>query len=89
MGSLIFSDYRMIYRFLTACQEDVLRLECGRRKEEGMRFSQGRTVQCLSGRHREVSEICRQEIQAYIFDIFREDGMEPPHGLGGVPVAAQ
>ena len=66
--SIIFSDYRIISGFLTACQEDVVRLECGRsRGEEGQQHSQGGTIRCLSERLGEVrSEECRQEIQAVV-----------------------
>ena len=37
VGSIIFSDYRFLDRFVTACKEDVSRLSCGRlgTEEEG------------------------------------------------------
>ena len=66
--SIIFSDYRIISGFLTACKEDVARLKCGRsRGDEGQQHSQGGTIRCLSEQPGEVrSEECRQEIQAMV-----------------------
>ena len=66
--SIIFSDYRIISGFLTACQDDVVRLKCGRsRGVEGQKHSQGATIQCLSDQLAEVrSDQCRQEIQAVV-----------------------
>ena len=67
MESIIFSDYRIISGFLTACQADVARLECGRsRGLEGQSHSQGATIRCLSERLAEVTEQCRQEMQSVV-----------------------
>ena len=68
MESIIFSDYRIISGFLTACQADVDSLNCGRsRGIEGQKHSQGATIQCLSDQMAKVqSEQCRQEIQAMV-----------------------
>ncbi len=30
MASIVFSDYRLIYKFTDACGEDISRLKCGR-----------------------------------------------------------
>jgi len=66
--NIIFSDYRIISSFLTACQADVDNLKCGRsRGVEGQRHSQGGTIQCLSEHMEQVSsQQCRQEIQAVV-----------------------
>lgn len=30
MGSIIFSDYRLVYNFVDHCQKDIADLKCGR-----------------------------------------------------------
>ena len=47
VGNVIFSDYRIISSFLKACDEDVLKLTCGKTRGgavEGAKHSQGLTI---------------------------------------------
>lgn len=30
MEAIVFSDYRLVYRFVESCEDDILRLKCGR-----------------------------------------------------------
>ena len=63
VGNVIFSDYRIISSFLTACDADVTKLTCGKtRPVEGQKHSQGGTIDCLAQQIDSVSDKCRKEI---------------------------
>ena len=66
VGNVIFSDYRIISSFLKACDEDVLKLTCGKTRGgavEGAKHSQGLTIDCLSQKLDSVSAACRKEME--------------------------
>ncbi|XP_029837305.3 Golgi apparatus protein 1 [Ixodes scapularis] len=63
MESVVFSDYRLVYRFTEECGEDINRLNCGRiSKDPEERHSQGQTIECLSKASEQLSKSCRKEI---------------------------
>ena len=33
MASIVFSDYRLVYKFAESCQNDIIHLNCGRLEE--------------------------------------------------------
>jgi len=65
METLIFTDYRLISKFLSACDSSVIELGCGRtagarRLEDS--HSQGKTIACLEDKIEQVDEQCQHEI---------------------------
>jgi len=62
---IIFSDYRIISNFMSACDQDITKLKCGKaRKVVEAPHSQGATIQCLSENMESVQAKCKQEILA-------------------------
>ncbi|ESO02162.1 hypothetical protein HELRODRAFT_188601 [Helobdella robusta] len=60
---LIFSDYRLIYKLVNVCQDDVNKLKCGRTDGRIHNLKdQGATIDCLSENHNQLSPSCRHEI---------------------------
>ena len=58
--------FRIISSFLKACDEDVLKLTCGKTRGgavEGAKHSQGLTIDCLSQKLDSVSAACRKEME--------------------------
>ena len=65
IGPLVFSDYRLIAHFIADCQDDISRHQCGRldTADNGDALSeQGRTVECLSFKFRELDLACKKQI---------------------------
>jgi len=64
VGNLIFSDYRIISSFLKECDDDVLKLTCGKTRitGNGAKHSQGATIDCLERQIDSVSDKCKAEI---------------------------
>lgn len=63
METIIFSDYRLIYKFTDACNSDINKFQCGRidiNSEE--LHSQGGTIECLSKETEKLSPLCQHEI---------------------------
>ena len=60
----MFSDYRIISSFLSACDSDVDSLKCGRTRldPEDKRHSQGATIDCLTQSIDSVSDACKKEV---------------------------
>lgn len=65
MENIVFSDYRLIYKFTLACDGDIQRQSCGRLDggtEDAVPHSQGATIECLSKGAGELSAPCQHEI---------------------------
>ncbi|ELT94856.1 hypothetical protein CAPTEDRAFT_177499 [Capitella teleta] len=62
MEKIIFSDYRLIYKFTDACESDVEKLSCGRLAGVDHPSSQGLTINCLSKKIKMLTDQCKHEI---------------------------
>ncbi|XP_076374077.1 Golgi apparatus protein 1 [Tachypleus tridentatus] len=63
MEIIIFSDYRLIYKFAEACDKDIQKLKCGRLESNSDAIhSQGETIECLSRETDKLSSDCQHEI---------------------------
>lgn len=63
MQSVVFSDYRLVYKFTDACGPDIDRFTCGRiPKNSDERHSQGATLECLSRVANQLEDNCRREL---------------------------
>ncbi|XP_037558857.1 Golgi apparatus protein 1 [Dermacentor silvarum] len=63
MQSVVFSDYRLVYKFTDACDSDIDRFTCGRiPKISDERHSQGATLECLSRVINQLQDNCRREL---------------------------
>lgn len=63
METVVFSDYRLVYRFTEECGEDIDRFKCGRLPEANEeRHSQGQTMECLSKVSDRLSKSCKKEV---------------------------
>ncbi|KAI9558756.1 Golgi apparatus protein 1 [Daphnia sinensis] len=59
IGSIIFSDFRLVEKFTTACQGDISKFNCGRLdSEEEKDHKQGSTIECLSEHVRNLTKEC-------------------------------
>lgn len=59
IGSIIFSDYRLLERFTAACRDDITKFSCGRLDTEEERdHKQGSTIECLSDHVRDLTKEC-------------------------------
>ncbi|CAI9714844.1 Golgi apparatus protein 1 [Octopus vulgaris] len=66
MGSIIFSDYRLVSNFVDNCQRDIDKLKCGRvqlEEEDDSPHLQGKTIECLKEKIRTLSDNCHRQIQ--------------------------
>eukprot|EP00118_Oscarella_pearsei_P008065 m.40678 g.40678 ORF g.40678 m.40678 type:complete len:1150 (+) comp33000_c0_seq2:222-3671(+) len=72
MQAIVFSDYRLIREFATACTDDITRLQCARVESLSMQSiqqdqdtaikTQGATISCLEDKINEVSPPCKERI---------------------------
>ncbi|GAB6030494.1 hypothetical protein CHUAL_007357 [Chamberlinius hualienensis] len=63
MESIVFSDYRLIYKFADACDKDIQKFRCGRLEtNDNSPHSQGSTIECLSKNPKDLSSNCQHEI---------------------------
>lgn len=63
MERIVFSDYRLIYKFTDACSQDIEKFHCGRLDtSDNSPHSQGFTIECLAKSPRELSDDCRHQI---------------------------
>ncbi|GIY71110.1 golgi apparatus protein 1 [Caerostris extrusa] len=63
MEAIIFSDYRLIYKFTEECKSDIDRFQCGRLEMDSEDpHSQGETIECLSKQTEKLTPQCRHEI---------------------------
>ncbi|ODN04277.1 Golgi apparatus protein 1 [Orchesella cincta] len=66
LEGVVFSDYELIERFADKCQTDIERLQCGRNDVslhlERLPHTQGKTIECLSNKIKELSGACAVEI---------------------------
>ncbi|XP_064467389.1 Golgi apparatus protein 1-like [Ornithodoros turicata] len=63
MEVLVFSDYRLIYKFTEECDADIQKFHCGRlAKTSSEPHSQGQTIECLESVSNHLQEACRAEI---------------------------
>ncbi|VEL34138.1 unnamed protein product [Protopolystoma xenopodis] len=71
IGEIIFSDYRLVYKFIDSCHEDIEHYKCGRlsmdppAQNESIRSdvkSQGSTIHCLTLRVEKLTPACRSQI---------------------------
>ncbi|KAK3085351.1 hypothetical protein FSP39_001959 [Pinctada imbricata] len=65
MASIVFSDYRLIYRFVDNCEKDINTLKCGRVgpvDEEEDFHSQGKTLECLEEHLQDLDNNCKKQV---------------------------
>ncbi|XP_015923497.1 Golgi apparatus protein 1 [Parasteatoda tepidariorum] len=63
MEAIVFSDYRLIYKFTDECQSDIEKFQCGRLEMDSEDpHSQGETIECLSKQSDKLSPLCKHEI---------------------------
>ncbi|XP_055943166.1 Golgi apparatus protein 1-like isoform X2 [Argiope bruennichi] len=63
MEAIIFSDYRLIYKFTEECRSDIDQFQCGRLDMDSEDpHSQGETIECLSKQTEKLTPQCRHEI---------------------------
>lgn len=64
IAALVFSDYRLIYNFISDCQNDIKRFSCGRLEKDTdtKPTQQGKTIECLSLHYVELDTSCRKQI---------------------------
>ncbi|XP_041376284.1 Golgi apparatus protein 1-like [Gigantopelta aegis] len=63
MAPIVFSDYRLVYNFLTNCHTDIGRTQCGRLDSDmEAAHSQGSTLQCLADKMRSLSNQCKLQV---------------------------
>lgn len=60
--AVIFSDFRIIPKFLKRCSDDIDKSECGRLANRNSKTSQGDTLACLQNKVETLSDICKKEI---------------------------
>lgn len=61
MEKLVFSDYRLVYKFTESCREDIRKTECGR-LDDGPTHNQGSTIECLEKKGDIISNPCQSQI---------------------------
>lgn len=61
MEKLVFSDYRLVYKFTESCGEDIRKTECGR-LDDGPTHNQGSTIECLEKKRHIISKACQRQI---------------------------
>jgi Golgi apparatus protein 1 len=64
MASLIFTDYRLVYKFTDKCSNDIERLKCGRLdlNNDEEPTEQGKTIECLQNKVDSLNDLCKKEI---------------------------
>lgn len=66
MESIVFSDYRLIYKFADKCKSDIDALKCGRLpsndEDSSSLHNQGQTLTCLAENLDKVKDDCKQEL---------------------------
>ncbi|XP_050395779.1 Golgi apparatus protein 1 isoform X2 [Patella vulgata] len=65
MSSIVFSDYRLVYKFVENCETDIQTLQCGRlldKKDEQALHNQGLTIDCLATRMGKLNPQCKKEV---------------------------
>nr|KAG5690596.1 hypothetical protein BaRGS_022600 [Batillaria attramentaria] len=73
MASIIFSDYRFIYRFAETCQEDIATHQCGRLDgDQDAPHSQGKTVACLAQHMAALGQECKKQVLR-VFELQSDD----------------
>ncbi|KAK7475018.1 hypothetical protein BaRGS_00033765 [Batillaria attramentaria] len=73
MASIIFSDYRFIYRFAETCQKDIATHQCGRLDgDQDAPHSQGKTVACLAQHMAALGQECKKQVLR-VFELQSDD----------------
>lgn len=64
IAALIFSDYRLIYKFVDFCDNDIKKYSCGRleKEQDDSPTQQGKTIQCLSLKINQLEDKCKMQI---------------------------
>ncbi|KAL3859182.1 hypothetical protein ACJMK2_009412 [Sinanodonta woodiana] len=63
MAAIVFSDYRLIYKFADVCKDDISKTDCGRVKDsEKHPHSQGATLECLAKHLATLSPQCKRQL---------------------------
>ncbi|XP_043245383.1 Golgi apparatus protein 1-like [Amphibalanus amphitrite] len=63
LSVMIFSDYRMIYKFAQDCGPDIDKHQCGRLEDDDENVhSQGKTIECVSSHMDELSDSCKLQV---------------------------
>ncbi|KAK6184750.1 hypothetical protein SNE40_007151 [Patella caerulea] len=65
MSSIVFSDYRLVYKFVENCETDIQALSCGRlqdKKDEQALHNQGLTIDCLASKMGKLNPQCKKEV---------------------------
>ncbi|KAF8562076.1 hypothetical protein P879_06805 [Paragonimus westermani] len=71
-AAFIFSDFRLVYKFIHSCENDIRKYECGRIEigpyspaqelQQLAVTSQGKTIHCLQARVEKLEDDCRRQI---------------------------
>ena len=67
MEAIVFSDYRLVNKFVDKCKESIEKTKCGRLPGVGedparLPHKQGATISCLQSKVTELDTPCRKEI---------------------------
>lgn len=64
VAALVFSDFRLIYNFVSDCQADIDKLSCGRLEKEidDNPTQQGATIACLARKYDKLDLKCKAQI---------------------------
>ncbi len=63
MTALVFTDYRLIYKFSEMCANDIEKFKCGRlNSDEDEPTEQGKTIECLQNKVDNLDDQCKKEI---------------------------
>ncbi|CAF0970601.1 unnamed protein product [Brachionus calyciflorus] len=64
IAALVFTDYRLIYKFVSHCENDIKKFSCGRleKEDEDNPTQQGQTITCLSSKITLLETECKKQI---------------------------
>lgn len=64
ISALVFSDYRLIYKFVANCDNDIKKYSCGRleKDQDDSPTQQGKTIECLTLKLNQLDSECRKQI---------------------------
>lgn len=60
--TVVFSDFRLIPKFVQTCSEDIEKSKCGRLTTKNSKSTQGETLACLQNNIAELSNACKKEV---------------------------
>lgn len=64
IAALVFTDYRLIYKFVSHCENDIKKFSCGRleKEDDDSPTQQGKTIECLSLKITQLEHECKKQI---------------------------